>query len=252
MKKAIDNAQSIMDNSSLCGGNDKSRRLLEWSPSSSRRGIATRQRELGSSKSAGDCRASFPPHRWTVLTVVVLLFAICAPLGAESLYTDTSRPLCADKRARAVGDVLTIIVTESATSTNAASSDATKKQTLATNPGVGPLLKAIPAFGFTGSDQNTVSGTTSRTTNFTANIAVKVTKVLPNGNLEIEGVRDVQTNRENQQMTITGTVRPEDIAPDNTIQSTYVANAKIVNTGAGPMGSRMKEGLIGKLVRILF
>ena len=70
--------------------------------------------------------------------------------------------------------------------------------------------------------------------------------MLPNGNLEIEGTREVTTNKEKQIMTLTGTVRPEDIASNNTIQSTYVADAKITNTGAGCIGARMKEGLIGQ------
>jgi flagellar L-ring protein precursor FlgH len=151
-----------------------------------------------------------------------------------------------------VGDILTIVVTESATSTNAASSDVSKKTTLATQPGIGGLLAKIPAFSISGADDDAVSGTTSRSANLIANITVKVTKVLPNGNMEVEGTREVQTNKDKQMMTISGTVRQEDIATDNTIASTYVANAKIVNTGAGAINARMKPGLINKLLGILF
>ena len=183
---------------------------------------------------------------------IAAIFVLCAPLAGESLWTNSSKSMVADRHAKAVGDILTIIVVESATSTNKASTDVSKSKDLAAKPGIGPLLQKIPELGFSGSEGSSAAGSTSRSSNLITKMTVKVTKVLPNGNLEIEGTRDVQTNKEKQQITLTGLVRQDDIMPDNTILSTYVADAKIVHAGSGPIGSRMKEGLISKIFKILF
>jgi flagellar L-ring protein precursor FlgH len=190
--------------------------------------------------------------RRIALISIVLVIALGASVAAESLWTDKSKSLVADRKAKQVGDILTIIVAESAASTNSASTDVAKKNSLSTAPGVGPLLQAIPAFGYSGDEATSASGSTSRTSNFVTKMTVSVTKVLENGNLEVQGTRDVQTNKETQKITLTGTVRQDDIASDNTILSTYVADAKIVHIGSGPIGSRMKEGLVTKIFKILF
>lgn len=189
----------------------------------------------------------------SILTIsIALIIAICTPAAAESLWTDKSKSMVADRHANKVGDILTIIVAESASSSNQASTDVSKKNDLSTKPGIGPLLQNLPAIGFSGSEGSSASGSTSRTSNFVTKMTVTVTKVLPNGNLEVQGTRDVQTNKEVQKITLVGTVRQDDIASDNTILSTYVADAKIVHIGNGPIGSRMKEGLISKIFKILF
>lgn len=185
-----------------------------------------------------------------ISVALMIIFSMSAV--AESLWTDKSKPMVSDRKAKQVGDILTIIVAESAVSSNTASTDVKKKNNLSTNPGIGPLLQSIPAFGFSGSEGNSASGSTSRTSNFITKMTVMVSKMLPNGNLEVQGTRDVQTNKETQRITLTGTVRQDDIASDNTILSTYVADAKIVHIGSGPIGSRMKEGLISKIFKILF
>lgn len=190
--------------------------------------------------------------RAIIATSIALVVLVSAPAAAESLWTDKSKSMVSDRKAKQVGDILTIIVAESAASSNTASTDVSKKKDLASDAGIGPLLASIPAFGFSGSEGSSASGSTSRTSNFVTKMTVTVTKVLENGNLEIQGMRDVQTNKETQRISLTGTVRQDDIASDNTILSTYVADAKIVHFGSGPIGSRMKEGLISKIFKILF
>lgn len=190
--------------------------------------------------------------RYIIALCIAIAITLQAPLAAESLWTEKSKSLVADRKAKIVGDILTIIVAESATSSNQAKTDVSKKTSLANQPGIGPLLDKIPAFGYSGSEGNSASGSTSRSSAFVTKITVQVTKVLPNGNLEIQGTRDIQTNKEQQRVTLTGTIRQDDIEADNTILSTYVADAKIVHVGSGPIGSRMKEGLITKIFKILF
>jgi len=157
-------------------------------------------------------------------TTLVAALGLCVfSAQAESLWSaDKAAGTFADKRATKVGDILTIIIVESAVSTQQASTDTKKDSKIETGPGVGPLLERIPFFNYSG------------------------------GNLQIEGTRLVQTNAEKEEVKLTGTVRAQDVAPDNTVMSTYIADAKITHSGSGPVGSRQREGLIGRIFRILF
>lgn len=187
-----------------------------------------------------------------ILIYAVVLAAACSSASAESLWSDDAKSMLSDRRARAVGDILTVIVAESAVSSHKATTDWQKEVDLGSDEGTGPLLKELPQFGFSGSQSSQASGSTSRSSNLVAKITVTVTKVLPNGNLEIQGARDVQTNKEKQTIVLTGTVRQDDVSPDNTVLSTYIADAKITHTGTGAIGARMKEGIITRIFRILF
>ena len=147
---------------------------------------------------------------------------------------------------------MTVIIEESAVSSQRASTDAKKDSSLKAGPGVGPLLKHIPLFEYSGGDNIKASGSSTRSSAFVTRMSAVVTKVCDNGNLEIEGTRFVETNREKAEVKLTGTIRRQDITPDNTISSAFIANAQITHTGSGPVGSRQKEGLISKIFRILF
>ena len=171
---------------------------------------------------------------------------------ANSLFPPAGANMFVDLKACKVGDVVTVLVVESSSTSQAASTSIDKKLEHANDVGVGAIIKNIPAIEFSSAQKGAANGSTSRTSSFTAKITATVTKVLPNGNLEIEATRAVSTNSERQQIRLTGTVRQQDIAPDNTVLSTYLADAKIESTGKGPIGDRQKEGLISKLLRFLF
>lgn len=184
---------------------------------------------------------------------VVIVLALAGAVAAEDLYQEATQvALYSDKRASKVGDIVTIIIVESAQASQQASTDTKKESDLKAGPGIGPLLSKIPMFEYGGGDSMKAQGSTTRSSTFTTKMTATVTKVQTNGNMEIEGSRFVQTNKEKAEMKLTGTVRPQDIAPDNTIYSTYVADAKITYVGSGPIGSRQKEGLISKIFKILF
>ncbi len=192
--------------------------------------------------------------RLIVIAVVSLavIGTVLSAVAAESLWTDDSKGLYTDKKAASVGDLLTIIIVESAASSQQATTDAKKSSGLSNEPGIGPFLKNLPMMSYGLSDNMKANGSTSRTSTLSAKITVKVTKIDENGNLEIEGTRFVQTNREKAEMKLTGTVRPQDVSVDNTILSTYIANARIAYQGSGPIGDRQKEGLITKLLHWIF
>jgi flagellar L-ring protein precursor FlgH len=90
------------------------------------------------------------------------------------------------------------------------------------------------------------SGSTDRTEHLTATVPSIVRKVLPNGNLFIEGHRVVLVNQEEQHFYISGVVRPIDIAGDNSIRSSSLADAEIEFTGRGVLTDNQKQGLIAR------
>lgn len=193
-------------------------------------------------------------HRFLLISCVILT-ALASSVSAESLWLDPKNlttSVYADARAAKVGDIVTVIIEESAQSTQQASTDASKNSQLKTGPGVGQFLDKIPLLQYSGGDSIKASGTTTRSSNFTTRMSAVVTKVLDNGNLEIEGTRQIETNKEKETVKLTGVIRKQDIQPDNTVLSAYVADAQITHMGNGPIGSRQKEGLISKIFKILF
>ena len=187
------------------------------------------------------------------LTILTVGTSLVSPAKSESLWKPQStKSAYADKKAVQVGDIVTIVIAESAASSQQASTSAKKDSSVNTGPGTGPLLSNIPLFKYSGGDSLAASGSTTRTSSLTTTMTAKVTKVEPNGNMTIEGSKFVQTNKEKAEIKLTGTIRPQDVGVDNSILSTYIADAKITYVGSGPIGSRQKEGLIGKLFKILF
>jgi flagellar L-ring protein FlgH len=191
-------------------------------------------------------------YRFTSLTLTLLILAPVTGHSESLWQPQSANSPYADKRASKVGDILTVIIVESTTASSSASTDASKDSNSQINAGEGPLLSNVPVISWGGGDSMSASGTTSRTSKFVANITATVKKVNESGNLEIEGVRTVQTNKEKEEIHLTGTIRREDITSDNSVLSTYVANASITYVGNGPIGGRQKEGLLSKIFRIFF
>lgn len=187
------------------------------------------------------------------ITILALVLAMAGSVCAESLWQpEATKSQYSDKRAAKVGDIVTILIEETATSSLSASTDTSKDTSLSTDAGVGPILKNIPALSYGDSDSSSASGSTSRTSKFTTTMTATITKVDNNGNFEIEGSRFVQTNTEKEEIKLKGTIRPQDISVENTVPSTCIADAKITHVGNGPIGSRQKEGIISKIFRIIF
>jgi flagellar L-ring protein precursor FlgH len=90
------------------------------------------------------------------------------------------------------------------------------------------------------------SGSTGRTERLVATVPAMVKKVLPNGNLFVEGHRVVLVNNEEQHFYISGVVRPIDIDGDNSIKSSLVADAEIEFTGRGVMTENQQKGWMQK------
>ncbi len=167
--------------------------------------------------------------------------------------------LFADKKAAYVNDIVTILVEESATGGNKATTNTSRDSK--SNFGVSALLgldtsilkKNVnmgQAIEIGGSASNTMKGTgdTSRDGNLQARITARVVKVFENGNLYIEGRRQLTVNAEDQYLVLAGIVRPEDITSDNTVSSRYIADARIVYTGQGVVDEKMRPGWLTRIL----
>jgi flagellar L-ring protein precursor FlgH len=86
----------------------------------------------------------------------------------------------------------------------------------------------------------------------TASITARVMDVTPEGNLYIRGTREVKVNNETQYITLTGMIRPEDISPDNTILSSYIADAKIAYAGSGSVSDKQRPGWLMRAVDFIW
>jgi flagellar L-ring protein precursor FlgH len=167
-------------------------------------------------------------------------------------------------KARKTGDIVTIKIVESSSASNNATTNTGRDSSLsmgidsfhgledryAPTSTVKPHPFFNPFAKLQGGMSSTFdgSGTTARSGDLSAYITARVTKVLPNGNLEIEGTREVTVNSEKQTITLSGIIRPRDISPDNVILSTYISDAKIAYSGSGIINDRQRPGWMARIL----
>ncbi len=177
--------------------------------------------------------------------------------------------LFADKKARHVNDIVTIVIDENSKGGNSADTK-TSKDTK-TYAGVSSFLglaKSLaggnryltngdlvsrgsrPDIEIAGSTKDSLAGkgATTRDGTLRARITARVIKVLDNKDLVIEGRRQLTINAEDQYIVITGIIRPEDITSDNMISSQYIADAKIIYTGKGVINDKMRPGWLTRVI----
>jgi flagellar L-ring protein precursor FlgH len=153
-----------------------------------------------------------------------------------------------DRKARNVGDVVTIVIDESAQGANNAKTETKRDATssagftgfLQTNPDT--HLTSGYSVGGTSYTELKGDGKTNRDNNLKGRISARVVRLLPNGNLVIEGRRMLAVNSEDMFMVITGLIRPDDITTENLIYSQYIADARIVYAGKGVVNDKMHPG----------
>ena len=183
--------------------------------------------------------------------------ASAAPASSPgSIWTTSSRlsDLGRDLRSTQVDDLVTVVVAEHA---SAASTGVTKtqRQSKTTNSIValagvtrttGPWANLA---NVTGNTQLDGQGQTSRQTDLTTTVTARVTHVLPNGYLVVEGAKDVQINSERQNVIVRGVVRPADLSPGNIVSSTSLAQLEVHINGKGVVNDAVRRPNI--LYRIL-
>ena len=177
---------------------------------------------------------------------------------AGSLYSQQrGLSLFADTRARSVGDIISIVLTESTQASKNAGTAVGREAGIDVSP---PVLfgRANPDFAVNDItnltlEQNiesgsefTGNGSSNQSNSLTGAIAVQVARVLPNGNLMVQGEKWLALNKGEEFIQLRGIIRPEDISSNNTIPSTLIADARISYGGTGMIDRANSPGLLSK------
>lgn len=171
-------------------------------------------------------------------------------------HTQTSTE---DNRSQRLGDIVVVQISESANATNSAATSTSSDST--TQAGVSNLLSLVEKWAAARPDVDkgalvaalyksayNGSGQTNRNDSLTATIPCQVKKVLPNGDLFIEGVKTIQVNREETNLYLSGVVRPYDIDMSNAVSSQRVLDARIAFSGRGVISDKQGPGFMQRLL----
>ncbi len=189
-----------------------------------------------------------------IFAAMSLIFGLTVSAYGASLWDDNANWF-GDSRPGRVGDIVTVLVNERTDAKDEATMDIRKTSTNNINEGVNgasilSFLRGLVTF----ETENSAGGDGSleRKHHATATIACIITEVLPNGNLVIEGTRDVRTSDEILQFQLVGVIRPQDVNADNQISSKMIANAEIAVKGRGVISKTQKPGVITQILQAVF
>jgi len=188
---------------------------------------------------------------------------IQAPFTNEgSLFGRGDNPLFSDRKAMHVNDLVTVVINENVIQSSTTQKALSKNNsdqlgggifTGGGNSAINNLANKVTGItntGFKTDSQNSFSskGTDAQNEQFTTTISARVIKILNNGNYFIEGSREMLINGEKQIIEISGVIRPYDIDETNTINSKYIADAKILYKTEGDMTINNKKGWATKII----
>lgn len=220
-----------------------------------------------------------------VLTALLLLAGCATSAKQESLAYAPTKPndmtapvshngaiyqdgfglsLFEDRKARRVGDALTIVLVEKTAASKKASTNTAKAGDI--KAGIPNLLGAPLSFNAPGrpgldlaleaelnSDQKFKGeGDSSLSNSLNGRITVTVAEVLSNGYLVVRGEKQLNINQGDEYVRFSGIVRPADVRSDNTVVSTLVADAKITYVGDGVVADANGMGIIGRFFNKLW
>jgi flagellar L-ring protein precursor FlgH len=167
------------------------------------------------------------------------------PTAANSLWRPGSRTFLRDQRAAAPGDIVTVLVAiqDEAQIQNRTARERLGSDTLGVPRLLGletSLTRLLPnavdpsrLVETSGAQNSSGQGTIRRLETVTLRVAATVAQVLPNGNLVVAGRQQVRVNHELRDLTVSGIIRPQDIASDNTVRHDRLAEARIAYGGRG-------------------
>jgi flagellar L-ring protein precursor FlgH len=190
-------------------------------------------------------------HEVTRLGQTHVASQVTRPVGVGSLWpADDHVFFYGDKKALRVGDIITVRIVESAQASNTADTDLSRNSSI--KAGLSSFFGKKKFLNLFKLDEDLLassaenshqgSGSTTRSGQLTATMTAVVRDVLPNGNLIIQGMREVLVNHEQQFITLTGIVRPLDVDRDNIVLSTQLADASITIGGLGVVADKQRSG----------
>lgn len=179
---------------------------------------------------------------------LVFLLIISSTAFAASLYNNPNgKSLYEDRKARNIGDILSIVIRENAQSSSTNSDNKNKSMSLNGKAGSG-ALNLIPEFGAGMSSSMANGDTTKRSGSLSARVSARIEKIDNAGNLYVKGLRRVLINNEQQEIEISGYVRPNDISVDNSVESAFLADAEIKYNGKLAFDGKANPGIISNVL----
>jgi flagellar L-ring protein precursor FlgH len=184
-----------------------------------------------------------------------------------SLFGQGDNPLFSDHKAMHVNDVVTVVISETASSSSVGKKALSEADATGLNGGVftstggNPLLKkavtdinGVANIGFTGGSTSSYTGSGSATKNakFTTTVSARIVKVISNGNYFITGRREIMVDEQKQIMQLSGVIRPYDIDQYNQINSSKISDAKILYANEGDVDQSTQQGWGSKLVKAVW
>lgn len=183
----------------------------------------------------------------------------CLPIILIAILTSAANAgpapsMYQDRIARDVGDILTIEIQDNTTASVTANTNTKAEYAAELNAGGTGALDFIPLLSGSGGSksEHKGNGNTARQGNLRGSITVKIVEVYPNGNLRIEGQKEVIINGERQLTILSGVIRAEDITPRNTISSDLLADASITYKGKGILANAERPGFFTRIFDWLF
>jgi len=165
------------------------------------------------------------------------------------------RPAFEDPRARAVGDIITIVIVENVTASQVSNSTANRTSSGSMSISPMPLFSDVAqaklkaGIGTLSANDFSGKGGTASANTFTGSITATVVEVLPNGHMMVTGEKQIGVNQNVDVLRFSGTVDPSLLQPGNIVNSTQVANARIESKGRGAQGEAQT---VGWLTRFFF
>ncbi len=182
---------------------------------------------------------------------------------SNSLWQPGASSFFKDKKARKVGDILTVTVKvkDKAEIKNETKRDRTSKDSASASHVFGleeKLLGIIPGIpdpakllDVAGTNSSNGKGEIKRDETIETNVAAMVSQILPNGNLVVHGDQEIRVNSELRKVTVDGIVRPEDISAGNSVDSDQIAEARISYGGKGTVSNLQQPRLGNQVIDIL-
>lgn len=187
--------------------------------------------------------------------------AQAVPRDGSIYHASTSMALFEDVKARHVGDLLTVVLAEKTDAQKQASTSTDKNTGVSmSNPTLlgGPLSFNAPGFmpkrdltletKLDSSSKFKGQGDSSQSNSLTGNVTVTVVDVLSNGNLVVRGEKAIGINQGEEYIRVSGVVRPVDVATDNTVLSTKLADANISYSGSGFVADSNQMGWLTRFL----
>ena len=170
--------------------------------------------------------------------------------------TDHAQDMYDDTKPRGLGDIVTVTLAENTKAAKSADAELSKSNDSSMDPlqvgGQELQMGGQYNFSYELSNDNNFTGNTSanQSNSLSGSITVEVVEVLSNGNLLIRGEKWLTLNTGDEYIRLSGTIRPDDIAFDNTIASTRISNARIQYSGTGDQQDMQEPGFLARFFNV--